>query len=77
MWKRSCLVNGSTRNWGIEKITFLSLVASKPGLEKATAVWPENVDFLVGTKDEELDDNGYVKPGLGDIGDRLFGTALE
>ncbi|KAH8693210.1 uracil phosphoribosyltransferase [Talaromyces proteolyticus] len=65
------------KNWGIEKITFLSLVASKPGLEKAAAVWPENVHILVGAEDAELDDKGYVKPGLGDIGDRLFGTIFE
>jgi uracil phosphoribosyltransferase len=54
----------------------LSLIASKAGLERAASVWPENTNFIVGAEDAELDDHGYVKPGLGDIGDRLFGTAL-
>ncbi|KAL2675772.1 hypothetical protein Neosp_011963 [[Neocosmospora] mangrovei] len=46
----------------------------RPGLEKAANVWPENTRFFVGAVDEELDSKGYVKPGLGDIGDSLFGT---
>ncbi|KAH7240392.1 hypothetical protein FSOLCH5_010776 [Fusarium solani] len=62
------------REWGVESISFLSLLASRPGLEKAANVWPENTRFFVGAVDEELDSKGYVKPGLGDIGDSLFGT---
>ncbi|KAH8668830.1 uracil phosphoribosyltransferase-domain-containing protein [Xylariales sp. PMI_506] len=65
------------KDWGIDEITFLSLVASSTGLESAAAVWPEGTQFVVGTVDAGLDDKGYVKPGLGDIGDRLFGTSLE
>jgi uracil phosphoribosyltransferase len=49
-------------------------LASKKGLEKASSLWPESTTFFVGAVDEGLDDKGYVKPGLGDIGDRLFGT---
>lgn len=66
-----------TRDWGIDQITFLCLIASKIGLETAANVWPESTRFVVGTVDPELDDKGYVKPGVGDIGDRLFGTALS
>lgn len=62
------------RDWGIENITFLCLVASKTGLESAAAIWPENTRIFVGAVDDGLDSEGYVKPGLGDIGDRLFGT---
>lgn len=58
----------------MESISFLCLLASRPGLEKAANVWPENTQFFVGAVDEELDSKGYVKPGLGDIGDSLFGT---
>jgi uracil phosphoribosyltransferase len=62
------------RDWGLEKITFVSILASQPGLERAGGVWPEGTEFIVGAVDPELDDHGYVNPGLGDIGDRLFGT---
>jgi len=36
--------------------------------------WPEGTDFLVGAVDEEIDEKGYIVPGLGDIGDRLYRT---
>jgi uracil phosphoribosyltransferase len=69
--------NGHNRDWGVENIKFVSILASREGLEKAAAVWPEGTDFVVGQVDEELDDKGYVVPGVGDIGDRLFGTCLK
>ncbi|KAI1775628.1 uracil phosphoribosyltransferase-domain-containing protein [Hypoxylon cercidicola] len=65
------------RDWGVDQITFLCLLASQAGLETAANVWPESTRFVVGAVDPELDDKGYVKPGVGDIGDRLFGTALN
>lgn len=40
------------------------------------SVWSEGTEVYVGAIDKEVDDKGYVKPGLGDIGDRLFGTSL-
>jgi uracil phosphoribosyltransferase len=65
------------RDWGIEKVTFICALASQAGLERAESVWPEGVRFVVGAVDPELDGHGYVKPGFGDIGDRLFGTSDE
>ncbi|GAB7349922.1 hypothetical protein MBLNU459_g0625t1 [Dothideomycetes sp. NU459] len=65
------------RDWGIKQITFLSILASAPGLRRIANEWSESTKFVVGAVDEELDSHGYVKPGLGDIGDRLFGTALQ
>lgn len=54
----------------------MSLVASQIGLENAASCWPEGTKLVIGAQDAELDDKGYVKPGLGDIGDRLYGTVL-
>ncbi|KAJ5992949.1 hypothetical protein N7451_008673 [Penicillium sp. IBT 35674x] len=64
------------RDWGVDQITLFALLGSEVGLQKVANVWPECTDVFVGAIDKELDDKGYVKPGLGDIGDRLFGTSL-
>ena len=64
------------RDWGIERVSFISLLASKAGLERVASVWPEGTDFYIGAVDDGLDDHGYVQPGVGDIGDRLYGTEL-
>lgn len=65
------------RDWGVDQITLFSLLGSAKGLGNVASAWPEGTKIVVGATDEELDESGYVKPGLGDIGDRLFGTALE
>lgn len=65
------------RDWGIEHITFACILASSSGLASAASIWPESTRFVVGAVDEGLDDKGYIQPGVGDIGDRLFGTALQ
>ncbi len=65
------------RDWGLEKITFVSVIASDVGLNTVAGTWSEGVEFLVGAVDQGLDTKGFVQPGLGDIGDRLFGTALK
>ncbi|EFX03856.1 uracil phosphoribosyltransferase [Grosmannia clavigera kw1407] len=65
------------KDWGVEEVNFYCLLASTPGLKRVTSVWPEGCSFVVGAQDAELDVKGYVKPGVGDIGDRLFGTALD
>ncbi|KAL1873753.1 hypothetical protein Plec18167_006271 [Paecilomyces lecythidis] len=62
------------RDWGVEHITFVSILASKTGIERAAAVWPEGTNFVVGAIDEGIDEQGFIVPGIGDIGDRLFGT---
>ncbi|KAL1968415.1 hypothetical protein VTN77DRAFT_1944 [Rasamsonia byssochlamydoides] len=67
-------VIGMLRDWGVEHITFVSILASKAGLEKVAGVWPEGTNFVVGAIDPSLDEQGYIVPGIGDIGDRLFGT---
>ncbi|KAF9887247.1 hypothetical protein FE257_010375 [Aspergillus nanangensis] len=62
------------KDWGIEKLTFLSILSAPTGLANAASVWPEGTEFIVGCIDSEVDGKGYIEPGVGDIGDRLFGT---
>jgi uracil phosphoribosyltransferase len=65
------------RDWRVEHITFVSMLTSQSGLETAANVWPEGTDFVVGAIDPSMDAQGYIVPGVGDIGDRLFGTGLS
>jgi len=51
------------------------VIASKSGLDKISSMHP-NVSITVGQVDSELDEKGVLLPGLGDAGDRLFGTPL-
>jgi uracil phosphoribosyltransferase len=58
---------------GAEHIRFLCLVAAPEGVQRMLADHPD-VPVLAAALDRELDENGYIRPGLGDAGDRLFGT---
>lgn len=61
------------KNKGISTIKLMCLIASKPGLEKITSEHPD-VEIYCSAIDEHLNEKAYVVPGLGDAGDRLFGT---
>jgi uracil phosphoribosyltransferase len=54
-------------------IKFVCLVAAPEGIEKVSTIFPE-VPILAAAIDRCLDEHGYILPGLGDAGDRLFGT---
>ncbi len=56
-----------------QKIKFMCIIAAPEGLEALKAAHPD-VDIYVGALDEKLNDHGYIVPGLGDAGDRIFGT---
>jgi uracil phosphoribosyltransferase len=58
---------------GAQRITFTCLVAAPEGVEALHKAHPE-VPILTAALDRELDGNGYIRPGLGDAGDRIFGT---
>ena len=58
---------------GCKKIIGLFLVASPEGLKRATELHPD-VDLFIAAIDEGLNENGYILPGLGDAGDKIFGT---
>ncbi|KIW21062.1 uracil phosphoribosyltransferase [Exophiala spinifera] len=64
----------SLKEWGVEKIIVLSVLGAVPGVTTAAEEWSEGTDIWVGGLDEGLTDRGMIKPGLGDIGDRLFLT---
>lgn len=54
-------------------ISFVCLVAAPEGIKALQEAHPE-VDIFTAALDEKLDENGYILPGLGDAGDRIFGT---
>ena len=58
---------------GIQHIKLMCLVAAPEGVKRVNADHPD-VRIYVGALDEKLNDRGYILPGLGDAGDRIFGT---
>ena len=58
---------------GAVNIKFLGIIAAPEGIEKLHRDHPD-VDIYVAALDERLNDHGYIVPGLGDAGDRIFGT---
>ncbi|RFB17283.1 uracil phosphoribosyltransferase [Bacillus sp. HNG] len=58
---------------GATNIKFMCLVAAPEGVEAMKNTHPD-VDIYIAALDEQLNDHGYIVPGLGDAGDRLFGT---
>lgn len=63
----------SLKNRGASIIKFVCLVAAPEGIKALQEAHPD-VDIYTASLDERLDENGYILPGLGDAGDRLFGT---
>ncbi|MFV8063819.1 uracil phosphoribosyltransferase [Streptococcus hyovaginalis] len=63
----------SLKKRGATNIRFVCLVAAPEGVEKLQAAHPD-VDIYTASLDEKLNEHGYIVPGLGDAGDRLFGT---
>lgn len=61
------------KNRGAKSIKFMCLIAAPEGVEVLQEAHPD-VDIYIAALDEKLDDHGYIVPGLGDAGDRLFGT---
>lgn len=58
---------------GCKNIHFMCIIAAPEGIAKMQEAHPD-VDVYVGALDERLNDHGYIIPGLGDAGDRIFGT---
>ena len=63
----------SVKKRGGQHIRFMCLIASPEGVEALKEAHPD-VDIYIAGLDEKLNDHGYIVPGLGDAGDRLFGT---
>lgn len=58
---------------GVTKIHFMCLIAAPEGVERLMKDHPD-VNIYIASLDEKLNDHGYIVPGLGDAGDRLYGT---
>lgn len=58
---------------GAKDIRYVGLVGAPEGVEKVQELHPD-IDIYLASLDEKLNENGYIIPGLGDCGDRLFGT---
>ncbi len=75
------LATGNTAVYAIDElkksrsknIKFMCIIASPEGIERLTAAHPD-VDMYCGVKDQGLNENKYIVPGMGDAGDRIFGT---
>jgi uracil phosphoribosyltransferase len=62
------------KQWGAERIKYVGILAAPEGIQALQKAHPD-VPIFVGTIDSHLNEIGYIVPGLGDAGDRLFGTA--
>ena len=58
---------------GAKDISLMFLIAAPEGIEALTKAHPD-VDIYIAAKDDHLNENAYIVPGLGDAGDRIFGT---
>ena len=58
---------------GVKKIKFLCIIAAPEGIKKINEIHPD-VEIYCAAIDDHLNENGYIVPGLGDAGDRIFGT---
>lgn len=58
---------------GARKIHFMCIIAAPEGVKRMQEEHPD-VDIFIGALDDHLNDHGYIVPGLGDAGDRIFGT---
>lgn len=58
---------------GVKRIRFLCIIAAPEGVERMQKEHPD-VDLYIGALDDHLNDHKYIVPGLGDAGDRIFGT---
>ncbi|MBN1260515.1 MAG: uracil phosphoribosyltransferase [Anaerolineae bacterium] len=62
------------KRWGAHRIKFMGVIAAPEGVAAFTKAHPD-VPIFVAAVDDHLNENGYIVPGLGDAGDRQFGTA--
>ena len=58
---------------GVKNIKFMCIISAPEGIERLHSDHPD-IDIYCAAKDERLNENGYIVPGLGDAGDRIFGT---
>ncbi len=61
------------KRWGVKKIKFVGLIGAPEGIKAMQKAYPE-IDIYLAAIDDHLNERAYIVPGLGDAGDRQFGT---
>ena len=61
------------KKWGVSKVKFVGLIGAPEGIELVHQHHPD-IPIYLAAVDEHLNENGFIVPGLGDAGDRQFGT---
>lgn len=61
------------KEWGVKRIKFVGLIAAPEGIQTVVEAHPD-IPLYLAAVDERLNENGFIVPGLGDAGDRQFGT---
>ena len=61
------------KRWGVKKIKFVGLIASPAGIKAMQDAHPD-IDIFIAAIDDHLNERAYIVPGVGDAGDRQFGT---
>lgn len=69
----ACDAIAAVKKRGAQQIKLVCLVAAPEGVKKVQETYPD-VDVYIAALDDHLNENGYIVPGLGDAGDRIFGT---
>lgn len=69
----ACAAIKSLKAWGVQNISLLCIIAAPEGVEKVRSAHPD-VDIFTCAIDEQLNEQAYIVPGLGDAGDRIFNT---
>ena len=69
----ACDAISQIKKRGVKNLKFIGIIAAPEGLKRLQETHPD-VDIYVAALDEKLNENGYIVPGLGDAGDRIFGT---
>ncbi|MGB8213778.1 MAG: uracil phosphoribosyltransferase [Anaerolineales bacterium] len=64
---------GIVKHWGVKKIKFVGLIGAPEGIAAMQTAHPD-VPIYLAAVDDRLNEHGYILPGLGDAGDRQFGT---
>ena len=69
----ACESISTVKRWGVTSLSLLCIIAAPEGIEQISATHPD-VDVFTCKIDERLNRQGYIMPGLGDAGDRIFNT---
>ncbi len=69
----ACAAISEIKTLGVQNIKFMCIIASPEGIEKLRTTHPD-VEIYCGVQDQGLNENNFIVPGMGDAGDRIFGT---